>query len=411
MPLIIAEIVELTTPPPGCHEEGNSWKSKMNEEYTRRLTTVKAVKEKLLSVLGTNDNFAGQNSSPQRHCAPLFTSTNSTYKSLKHAVTMTTVKPPPWMFSTATNPIQLSTITTYTLLELLSSTCYSISSAHNVIPKINANFAFIQDQIRQLTEPLSCFPCTASPPHTKPRLGKITDNEWAEFEAALLASAKVSFHVGTSSARDFPQDPHPHSSFHLYFHPTRLHCCPYPDTNPVPTATMSSTNCMPSKLHLHSPTCDAPPPKIPNVKSHYRMKASGRTCHHLKISHKPTPAIHIFPKCTSHPMVPPHMVVPSLSPHIHETGTPIMITATIPDQSTPLMSLPSQPSFSTPSPCSSLVSIHSPESFSPGFICMRRTLLLYNQKKFHGKYLHHYQDDGSQYLQLQPPPYQEVFTH
>ena len=171
---------------------------------------------------------------------------------------------------------------------------------------------------------------------------------------------------------------------------------------------LQQTACLPSCI------CTLPPVthhlQIPNALSHACMKASATTCHHLKISHKPTPAIHLLPKCTSHPMVPPHIVVPSLSPHICETGTPIMITATIPDQSTPLMYLPSQPSFSTLSPCLSLVSIYSPESFSPGFIRMCRTLLLYNQKKFHGKYLHYYQDDGSQYLQLHPP-YQEVFKH
>ena len=322
---------------------------------------------------------------------------------------MTTVKPPPWRFSTATDPLQPSTITTHTLLEPLSSTHYPICATHNVTPKINNAFAFIQDQIRQLTEPLSRFPHTPSPPNTKPCLGKITDNEWADFEAAVLASVKASFHVRTIPTCDFPQHPHPQSSFRPRLHPTWLHCHPCPDTNPVPPAKISSSNRIFSKSHLHSPTFDTPPPKIPNALLHAHTKASERICH-LKPSPKPTPAIHLFPKCTSHPKAPPHMVGPSLAPHIRETDTPIMITATIPDQSTPLMNLPSQPSFSTPSPCLSLIPINFPEPSPPIFICMHRNLLLYNQKKFHGNYLHHYQDDGSKSLQLNFP-YQEVFSH
>ena len=52
--LIITEIVELTTPPHGS-EKDSSWLKGMIEKYTRELTAVKAVNEKLLSALGTDD--------------------------------------------------------------------------------------------------------------------------------------------------------------------------------------------------------------------------------------------------------------------------------------------------------------------------------------------------------------------
>ena len=320
---------------------------------------------------------------------------------------MTAAEPPPWRFSTATNPLSSPSTATDTTLDAPFTNRQPFISVQTILSEFNSDLIATNERRSKR----NCHQFRPIPPQSKTLCPGISfADDLSNLNAVFKANLKQCF----STIIDVTCD---ESSHNHEPQGSNLRICKPPKSEPCPSHALippaPETRLLPMKSsHLsHNLICDdVPPPKPPHALQLVLCMLTSDMRPDPKISHQPRTANYVSTTPTIRPMVKPHVVMPALAPNIHNAGASMVTPDTIPDKGTPhLQSLGSRP-FSTPFPGPAVFSIHSTEFFSVTSVLMNGTLLS-NRKKFHGKYPHHYQDDGHQHLHQHLPFQQAVATH
>ena len=318
---------------------------------------------------------------------------------------MTAAEPPPRRFSTATDPLS----SPYTATDTSPEAPFSNSQ---IFPSIQTTRSeFNEDLIATNERPSKCkrqFQHVPPQPNTPCPSTSIAD-DLSTIKAEFQADLKKCFNNIIDVLRDEPSPTHDLQGFN------RHHCHKQPKSDPCTCSTFHvlpppapETCLLPMKPPHHNLICDdMPPSKPPHALPLVHMLLSDMRPA-SQISHSPITAKYVSTTPTIYPTTLPHAVMPAMAPNIRNTGASMMKPDTIPAKSTPqLQSLLSLP-FSMPLPCPAVFFIQSTERFYVNSVCMNGTLLS-NRKKFHGKYPHHYQDDG-QHLHQHLPSQKAVVT-